>query len=170
MIMATVREPWDESAQVRHAAKVVWPSLFGRDEEYLRLCERLRELGYDGCIASIHFESIIQAWRKADWVLLSPNGMHVRLTPKGKAQFAAWEEEDTRWEIGKAEISTNTTYQSSEQRAKVIDATQPKDLNSIPDGPSFNIALWRRCQIGCSPKASPVNNYNGVWEHFSISG
>src|SRR5205823_4269490 len=100
--MATIREPWDENAQVRHAAKVVWPSLIGRDEEYLRLCDRLRLLGYDGCIASIHHDSIIQAWRKFGWVLLSPDGMHVRLTPKGQEQFEAWNEEERIWRSGGA--------------------------------------------------------------------
>ncbi len=98
--MATVREPWHENAQIRHAGKCVWPSLFARDEEYLRLCESLRLLGYDGCIASIHYESIIQAWRKSGWVLLSPDGMIVRLTPKGKEQFEAWNEEERIWRTG----------------------------------------------------------------------
>jgi len=93
----------DEKAQIRHAAKCSWPALFGRDAEYLRFCERLRVLGYDGCIASIHYESIIQAWRKAGWVLLSPDEMFLRLTPKGREQFEAWNEEERIWRTGGTE-------------------------------------------------------------------
>lgn len=101
--MTIIREPWDEKAQIRHAAKCSWPALLGRDAEYLRFCERLRELGYDGCIASIHYESIIQAWRKAGWVLFSPDGMFLRLTPRGREQFEAWNEEERIWRTGATE-------------------------------------------------------------------
>jgi hypothetical protein len=101
--MTTIREPWNEKAQIRHAAKCSWPPLFGRDAEYLRFCERLRELGYDGCIDSLDYETIIQAWRQAEWVLLSPDGVFLRLTPKGKEQFEAWNEEERVWRTGGTE-------------------------------------------------------------------
>ena len=96
-MMDTLDEPWGEKTQVRHAAMCTWPSLSSGDEEYLRLCSRLREYGYDGCIDSLDSRSIIQMWRKVGWMLLSADGNYVRLTPEGKEQLETWREEDRIW-------------------------------------------------------------------------
>src|SRR5436309_1015297 len=91
---------WDEKHQVRHAAICCWPKFMGRTIDGLRLCEHLNILGYTGSIGSLHAEAIIHDWQKAGWIECSPDGIHFRLTSKGREQFATWQEEDRLWSAG----------------------------------------------------------------------
>jgi len=95
----------DEWRQIRHAAIVIWPRelLSYTQAECVRLGSSLSDIGYDGCIANMHYDSIIQAWYKSGWIEYSPDGFHVRITPKGREQFATWLEEDRLWRTGSTE-------------------------------------------------------------------
>ncbi len=89
---------WDTDHQVRHAAICSWPKFMGRTIEYLRLRENLNLLGYNGCVESLHADSIIQHWKEAGWIEFSPDGIHIRTTSRGR-------EEDRLWRAG----TTNET-------------------------------------------------------------
>jgi hypothetical protein len=75
----------------------------GRRAEYLRLCRDLRNLGYDGQIASFSAETIIDGWKKAGWIVFSPDRTELRVTDSGREQLAAWEDEDRLWQTGETE-------------------------------------------------------------------
>jgi hypothetical protein len=95
---------WNEEMQMRHAAGCIWPGLLhGRTMEILRVEERLQQLGYDGGIDTLCAEDIVEGWKAAGWILISPNGVEMRLTPKGSEQLAMWSEEDHLWQIGSME-------------------------------------------------------------------
>jgi hypothetical protein len=95
---------WDKKAQLRHSALCLWPTLRGgRRAEFLRTREHLQQLGYDGCIASISADSILEGWEQAGWIQVSPNHSEIRLTPDGEEQLARWQEEDRLWQSGEKE-------------------------------------------------------------------
>jgi len=85
---------------LRNAATSVWPMFKGRTIRYLELDEMLRMQGYDGFVASRDAFSIIEAWKDSRWIVFSPDGSELRLTPKGHEQLAFWEEEDRLWKNG----------------------------------------------------------------------
>jgi hypothetical protein len=63
----------------------------------------LRNLGYDGLVAGLSAEDIVQGWTEKGWIKMSPSGSELRLTEAGIEQFARWEEEDALWERGATE-------------------------------------------------------------------
>jgi hypothetical protein len=65
--------------------------------EYLRLCEELQLQGFDGMVASLSAEDIIDGWIRAGWVVLSPNRVEIRVTEAGEEQLDKWKEEDRLW-------------------------------------------------------------------------
>ncbi len=92
---------WDKEAQLRHSAICVWPGLTGgRRAEVLRIAERLQRLGYDGCVACLSADSILEGWKKAGWIEVSPNRSEIRLTANGEEQLALWWDEDRLWRSG----------------------------------------------------------------------
>jgi len=95
--MAILREHWNEADQLRHAGLYFWPRMIGRRTEYFRLCEDLRLLGFDGMVASLSAEDIIDGWIKPGWVVLSPNHFEIRITEVGEEQLDKWKEEDRLW-------------------------------------------------------------------------
>ncbi len=97
---------WDKDAQMRHAAICIWPSLSdGRADETLRVSERLHLLGYNGCIGSLSADSILQGWRKAGWIVVSPNQSEMRLTKQGTEQLTHWQEQDRLWRSGESRLA-----------------------------------------------------------------
>jgi hypothetical protein len=96
---------WDESHQLRHAAQCSRLRFLrdGQRANILDLERELRNLGYDGMVAGLSAESIVQSWTEKGWVKISPNGGELRLTESGIEQFAQWEEEDALWERGTTE-------------------------------------------------------------------
>jgi len=68
-----------------------------RRTEYLRLIEDLRLQGFDGMVACLSAEDIIDGWMKAGWVELSPNRFEIRVTEDGEEQLEKWKEEDRLW-------------------------------------------------------------------------
>jgi hypothetical protein len=96
---------WDESQQLRHAAQCSHLRSLrgGQRANILDLERELRDLGYDGMVASLPAESIVQRWTEKGWVKISPSGSELRLTEAGIEQFAQWEEEDALWEQGATE-------------------------------------------------------------------
>jgi hypothetical protein len=96
---------WSESEQLRHAAQFsrLRSLRGGQRASILDLERELRNLGYDGIVAGLSAESIVQSWTEKGWVKISPNGSELRLTEAGIEQFAQWEEEDALWERGTTE-------------------------------------------------------------------
>jgi hypothetical protein len=45
----------------------------------------------------------VQIWKDEGWVLYSPDGVHVRLTPKGREQLEAWDDEERVWKAGETD-------------------------------------------------------------------
>jgi len=93
---------WDKSQQLRHAAQCsrLRSLRGGQRADILDLERELRDLGYDGMVASLPAERIVQSWTEKGWVKISPSGSELRLTEAGIEQFAQWEEEDALWERG----------------------------------------------------------------------
>ncbi|MGD0537226.1 MAG: hypothetical protein ABSC03_06215 [Verrucomicrobiota bacterium] len=93
---------WDKDAQLRHSATCLWPACLagGRRAGILRIDDQLRLLGYDGCVASLPPDSIMEGWKKAGWIEVSPNRAEIRLTLDGAEQLARWQEEDRLWRTG----------------------------------------------------------------------
>lgn len=92
---------WDKEADLRHSALCVWPGLTGgRRGEVLGISEQLRRLGYDGCVDSLCADEILEGWKKAGWIEVSPNHAEIRLTADGEEQLARWQEEDRLWRSG----------------------------------------------------------------------
>jgi predicted nucleotide-binding protein len=100
--MANTEEPWEEKRQLRHAAICTWPKMIGRRTEHLRLCRDLGLLGYDGMVASLSAQDIIDGWIKAGWAIRSPSGVELGITKAGESQLQKWREEDRRWDKGGA--------------------------------------------------------------------
>lgn len=96
---------WDESHQLRHAAQCSGLRSLrgGQRANILDLERELRNLGYDGLVAGLSAEDIVQGWTEKGWVKISPSGSELRLTEAGIEQFARWEEEDALWERGATE-------------------------------------------------------------------
>jgi hypothetical protein len=96
---------WGESQQLRHAAQCSRLNALraGGRANILDLERELRDLGYDGMIASLPAESIVQGWKDKGWIQISPSGFELRLTEAGIEQFAKWEEEDALWGRGARE-------------------------------------------------------------------
>src|SRR5882762_618254 len=98
--MAIIQEPWGEKEQLRHAAVYFWPKMIGRQTEHLPLCQDLQHLGYDGMVASLSADDIINGWIKSGWVVRSPNGIELRVTRAGEDQLKQWNEQDKLWAEG----------------------------------------------------------------------
>jgi len=96
---------WDESHQLRHTAQCSrLRSLRGGQRAYILDLERnCAILGYDGLVAGLSAEDIVQGWTEKGWIKISPSGSELRLTEAGIEQFAQWEEEDALWERGTTE-------------------------------------------------------------------
>src|SRR5260370_36376013 len=96
---------WDDYKQLRHAAQCSRLRFLrdGGKANILDLERELRDLGYDGMVASLPAESIVQGWTERAWVKISPSGSEPRLTEAGIEQFAQCEEADALWERGTAE-------------------------------------------------------------------
>jgi len=95
--MAILSEPWNEDAQLRHAGQYFWPRMIRGRTEYLRLCDELRLLGYNGMVVGLAAEDIISGWIKAGWAELSPNRFEIRVTEAGEEQLEKWNEADRVW-------------------------------------------------------------------------
>ena len=95
--MAILSEHWNEDDQLRHAGQYFWPRMIRRRTEYLRLRQDLQILGYNGMVASLSAEDIINGWIKAGWAELSPNRFEIRVTEAGEEQLDKWKEEDRLW-------------------------------------------------------------------------
>jgi hypothetical protein len=93
---------WNDPHQLRHAAQCSRLRALrgGQRENILDLERQLRNLGYDGMIAGLSAEEIVQLWNKKGWIEISPCGSELRLTNAGVEQFARWDEEDALWERG----------------------------------------------------------------------
>jgi hypothetical protein len=96
---------WDESMQLRHAAQCssLKDLCGGGRADILELEKELRNLGYDGMVAGMDAEAIVQGWKEKSWIKISPSGFELRLTETGIEQFAKWDEEDALWDKGEAE-------------------------------------------------------------------
>ena len=101
---------WDEDAQLRYSAIHLWPGLLTGDRSIeirdisLRLAgismsARFTVLGYDGA-ASLPVDSILEGWKKAGWIEISPDQTEIRLHADGEEQLAQWQEEDRLWRSG----------------------------------------------------------------------
>jgi hypothetical protein len=89
-------EDWNE-ADLRYGAQSFWPAMIRGRTRYLELCESLRLRGFDGMVGSLSAAEVIDAWKKAGWVQLSPNRFEIRVTEPGKEQLEKWNEEDRLW-------------------------------------------------------------------------
>src|ERR1700739_3638563 len=88
---------WNKADQLRHTGLCFWPRMIRGRTEYLQLCRDLQLQGFDGTVASLSAEDIINGWLKAGWVVLSPNRIEIRVTEAGQEQLDKWTEEDRLW-------------------------------------------------------------------------
>ena len=69
--------------------------------------------------------------------MLSPDGMHVRLTPKGKEQFEAWNEEGRLWRTGETETMPLTKRlvagEPAQNIRKIKNLIESSTVNGIHD-------------------------------------
>ena len=88
----------DNETQMRHAATRIWPELVnGCAKKISRVRTSLQLLGYDSYLS---YDAILQGWKKAGWIVRSPNGFEIKLTSQGNEQLARWGEEDRLWRSG----------------------------------------------------------------------
>ena len=66
----------------------------------MRIHDQLRLFGFNGWVASLPADSIIEGWKEAGWIEVSPNRAEIRLTVDGEEQLARWQEEDRLWRTG----------------------------------------------------------------------
>ena len=106
----------------------------GRRTEYLRLCRDLQELGYTGSIESLSAEDVISGWKKAGWIVFSPDRTELRVTEAGKEQLAAWQDDDRLWRTGRAENMPLSKRLVAGEPARNLRKIQQEIGNSIVDG------------------------------------
>jgi hypothetical protein len=102
---------WDKNAQLRNSAIELWPGLLtgGRRIEIGRIrmglvsagmSAQFKALGYVGGASILSADSILEGWKKAGWIEVSPDQTEIRLHADGEEQLAQWQEEDRLWRSG----------------------------------------------------------------------
>jgi hypothetical protein len=92
---------WREYQQLRHAALCCFRFLQnGERKDVLEVKRELGLLGYDGMVASMSSDDVVDGWGKAGWITISPNGFEFRVSDAGREQFAQWKDEDSLWMQG----------------------------------------------------------------------
>src|ERR1019366_4782095 len=100
----------EKEAQLRHSASYLWPRFLtgGRSIKIVAIRQRLlmarrgdplRQHGYG--VAALSADSLLEGWKKAGWIEVSPNHAEIRLKADGEEQLARWQEEDRLWRSGK---------------------------------------------------------------------
>ncbi|HWV98522.1 MAG TPA: nucleotide-binding protein [Candidatus Acidoferrum sp.] len=143
--MAIIQEPWGEKEQLRHAAICTWPKMIGRRTEHLRLCQDLQLLGYDGMVASMSAQDIINGWIKSGWVVRSPNGVELRVTKAGESQLQEWNGEDGRWDEGGAAQNEPEAPAGAKTEAQLLAQVTDilKDQYRERDVRNAAVSTWR---------------------------
>jgi hypothetical protein len=99
----------DKEAQLRPYASYFWHRFLtgGRSIKIVSISRRLRmarrgdplrQHGYG--VATLSADSIVEGWKKAGWIEVSPDRTEIRLKPDGEEQLARWLEEDRLWRSG----------------------------------------------------------------------
>jgi hypothetical protein len=66
----------------------------------LGLRRQLQLVGRTGVVPNFSADSILEGWKKAGWVEVSPDRTEIRLNADGVEQLAKWQEEDRLWRSG----------------------------------------------------------------------
>ncbi len=93
---------WGKSDQLRHAAQCSRLRFLrnGGRAYILDLEEELQRLGYDGMIDGLSAGEVVEGWKEAGWIEISPSSSELRLSEGGIEQLARWEDEDALWDRG----------------------------------------------------------------------
>ena len=150
---------WDEEAQLRHSGMFTWPKFLtgGRRAEILRVRDRLQLLGYTGCVASLSADSILEGWKNAGWIEVSPNRTEIRLKADGEEQLARWQEEDRLWrsgETGELELPKRLKAgESATNLRRICQVIDQRTIECIHDPYTDEHALLnllKLCELGAS--------------------